>query len=72
MPERCPVDHPHLYSFFKHENKFYRVGEGDLFEGPFFLIQSNSWLADSALISGRLIHSARFLLPAAQPSAKNG
>jgi hypothetical protein len=20
MPERCPRDHPHLYSFFKHEN----------------------------------------------------
>jgi len=49
MPERCPGDHPHLYSFFKHENKFYRVGEGDFFGGPFFLIQSNSWLADSAV-----------------------
>src|ERR1700730_3254584 len=26
-----PGDHPHLYSFFKHENRFYRVKKGDLF-----------------------------------------
>jgi hypothetical protein len=32
MPERYPGDHPHLYSFFKHENRFYHVREGDLFE----------------------------------------
>ena len=32
MPGRCPGDHPHLYSFFKHENAFYRVKKGDLFE----------------------------------------
>jgi hypothetical protein len=31
MPDRCPGDHPHLYSFFKHENVFYHVREGDLF-----------------------------------------
>jgi len=31
MPERCPGDHPHLYSFFKHDNRFYRVREGDPF-----------------------------------------
>ena len=30
----CPGDHPHLYSFFKHENEFYRVREGDLSGGP--------------------------------------
>jgi hypothetical protein len=42
MPERCPGDHPHLYSFFKHENVFNHVREGDLFGGPFFLYKSNS------------------------------
>jgi hypothetical protein len=31
MPERCPGDHPHLYFFFKYENEFYHVREGDLF-----------------------------------------
>jgi hypothetical protein len=33
MPERCPGDYSHLYSFFKHENVFYHVREGDLFGG---------------------------------------
>src|ERR1700737_5272460 len=48
MPERCSGDHPHLYSFFKHENGFYHVREGDLFGGPFFLYKSNSCMADAA------------------------
>src|SRR3984893_639812 len=35
-----------VHSYFKHENKFYNVREGDLFGRPFFLYKSNSCMAD--------------------------
>src|SRR6266436_8563407 len=52
-----------VHSFFKHDNGFYRVREGDLLGRPFFSIQIK-------LMHGRFstnlrpwIHSARSLLP---------
>jgi hypothetical protein len=63
MPERCPGDHPHLYSFFKHENEFYRVREGDLFgDLSFYKNQTHAWQIQhqsQVVDSFRALHSSR-------------
>jgi hypothetical protein len=44
MPERCPGDHPHLYSFFKHEISFIVLEKGIFLEDlSFNTIQFHGW-----------------------------
>src|SRR6266481_8500456 len=55
-----------VHSFFKHDNGFYHVREGDLLGRPFFSIQIKLMHGGFSTNLRPWIHSARSLLPSAR------